>query len=705
VRAWTASAALIARRDEPPGSAPAAVAQPAAPRPQTEADPLDAVGTFPVRGRVVDPDGRPVSHAEIYVLHYSFDALTAATGNTVPESRSDRVAAADADGRFRFDLDKSASDFPYRDFPVWHGAQIAAEAPGYGPAWVGAGSLLKGGEATLRLVRDDVPIRGRVVDPQGRPIAGVTVYAREILELAERARDTSLAAGEVDHGQVVARYEGPAWMGRQGRWTTDADGRFEVSGAGRDRVVCLEFRGPTIEKAYLHAMAREPGKPPKVRPQPNRDASPMMRIGRPPAIRLVGATFEHVAGPTKPITGVVRSKATGRLVAGIQVLGTEPATWTEVSTRTDAQGRFRLVGLPKGSSYQVRAVPRAGVDPFLGAEANVTDTEGLAPIETTLELPRGVIVTGRLIDTATGRAVRAKHVAHFKVPGNRSEGGAELSSSGIVDPTFRITVPPGEGMICANVRGEHLPYTRARLRKEDKGKGIGGAGDGETMMVRLDAYHAYRMIDIPAGTESLDLDFELTRGDTRKGRLVGPTGKPVVGAQYSGHSDAWSEPRTLAGDTFEVLGLQPGRPRVLIFGHKELGLVGWAVVKEEDSKTDAPMVVHLRRAGTIKGRLVDEDGIPMAGARLSVRTDYPHIEGFGPPRQGLWPDDATYTSDADGRFAIDGLRPGLRLSIFVASKTRPGFRLDTGDVFREATIQPGEARDVGDVKVKEVDNP
>ena len=31
---------------------------------------------------------------------------------------------------------------------------------------------------------------------------------------------------------------------------------------------------------------------------------------------IVGATFEHVAGPTKPIEGVVRLKATGHLSRG-----------------------------------------------------------------------------------------------------------------------------------------------------------------------------------------------------------------------------------------------------------------------------------------------------------------------------------------------------------------------------------------------------
>ena len=59
----------------PEQPAPAPVARratpPAATQPVPEPDPLDAVGTFPVRGRVLDPDGKPVAGAEIYVRHYT----------------------------------------------------------------------------------------------------------------------------------------------------------------------------------------------------------------------------------------------------------------------------------------------------------------------------------------------------------------------------------------------------------------------------------------------------------------------------------------------------------------------------------------------------------------------------------------------------------------------------------------------------------
>ncbi|MEJ7637637.1 MAG: carboxypeptidase-like regulatory domain-containing protein, partial [Singulisphaera sp.] len=301
-----------------------------------------------------------------------------------------------------------------------------------------------------------------------------------------------------------------------------------------------------------------------------------------------------------------------------------------------------------------------------------------------------MIVTGRLVDTSTGRPVRAKHVTYTKVPGNPNEGDGNLSTSGLVDPTFRITVPAGEGMLYANVRGVDHPYTRARLRPADKGKGIGGIGDGEPRMIRLDAYHSYRMINIPADLESFHAELELTRGDSRKGKLVGPDGNPVVGAQCVGQSDAWADAKTLADETFEVFGLSAGHPRLLVFGHEKRRLVGWIMIRDGDLESDVPLSVRLERAGSIKGRLVDEDGLPLAGATFSVQPHYPDGQNLASSRQGLWPDEVTSTSDAEGRFQVVGLKPGLKSSIHVQSERLPAMRLDSGEILRNLTVQPGE---------------
>ena len=92
----------------------------------------------------------------------------------------------------------------------WHKAQIAVAAPGFAPAWVEAGDMVKRGEMALRLVRDDVPVRGRVLDSQGRPVAGVVVRVRAIWEVNDGVDlDAMLASGAVDEEnmlQIARRY-------------------------------------------------------------------------------------------------------------------------------------------------------------------------------------------------------------------------------------------------------------------------------------------------------------------------------------------------------------------------------------------------------------------------------------------------------------------------------------------------------------------
>ena len=80
--------------------------------PEAEADPLDAVGTFrcaaacstPTASR--SPAPRSTSVTTLRLMSCRRPDAHGPAG---------RVAASDADGRFHFELDKSASDFPYRD--------------------------------------------------------------------------------------------------------------------------------------------------------------------------------------------------------------------------------------------------------------------------------------------------------------------------------------------------------------------------------------------------------------------------------------------------------------------------------------------------------------------------------------------------------------------------------------------------------------
>jgi hypothetical protein len=79
------------------------------------------------------------------------------------------------------------------------------------------------------------------------------------------------------------------------------------------------------------------------------------------------------------------------------------------------------------------------------------------------------------------------------------------------------------------------------------------------------------------------------------------------------------------------------------------------------------------------------------------------LDNLPPGHGALWPDDETFTADADGRFEVTGLKPGVKCFIGVHFKARPGTRVDTGKVFRGIAIDRlGEVRDVGELKARVV---
>src|SRR5262249_41132675 len=95
------------------------------------------------------------------------------------------VATTDRDGRFRFQVARTArqdasektdqGESPERVDIVVSRLRLTAVAPGHGPAWAVVTKPEGLKDVTLRLVKDDVPIQGRVRDLEGKPIRGVTV--------------------------------------------------------------------------------------------------------------------------------------------------------------------------------------------------------------------------------------------------------------------------------------------------------------------------------------------------------------------------------------------------------------------------------------------------------------------------------------------------------------------------------------------------
>jgi RNA polymerase sigma factor (sigma-70 family) len=721
--AWGASTALVSPGQDAPKRAivPSSTAARVVPPPKPEI--ADASGRFPARGRVLDPDGKPVAGAGVYVRHYA--EVLWNENDPMAARQKGLVGSTDADGRFRFDFDKGASDVSYYNNQTgWHKAQVAVAAPGFAPAWVEAGEIIKGGDVSLRLVRDDVPVRGRILDSQGRPVAGVALRIRSIQEVNDGVDlDAMLASGAVDENQVARRFGNilgataatwradptPLWPGGRNGWTTDADGRFAVQGIGRDRIARLEFHGGGVADGTVDVMARPAKGPPGPRPRPvvrtvgatgGRESAFLGYY--PQGTPLVGATFDTIAFPTRPIEGVVRLKGSGKPVEGAIIRGADPGTHTAVTARTDAAGRFRLDGVPRSGYYQISLNPRPGIDAFLRRWEIIDDTQGTGPIEAAIEVSPGVIVTGRLVDKATGRTFPPADVEYMSAPENVAAGGDSLGFSRLENGMFGLTVPPGRGMIAgaAAVEGKDDPYVAARLKAADRTN----PRNDSAYTFRLVGHHSYRMIDVPAGGGPVALELELTRGLSRAGRLIGPDGLPVVGAfAYGLSARDWSgtgKSQALDAETFEVGGLEPGHPRLVVFTHALRKLVGAVILKDEELKSTAPLEIKLVPAGTVTGRLVDDDGHPWAGATLRV-------EMFDPdrPRGFSCSFGEEVTADAQGRFRIEACVPGVETEVYISAPTRVAGLLDAAKALLKPTLKSGEVRELGDVKAKVMTQP
>src|SRR5262249_57799637 len=114
----------------------------------------------------------------------------------------------------------------------------------------------------FRLV-PDLPITGRVIDLQGKPIADALVVVHDIHAGPPGAFDDMLKnwkKSAKEQEQAAHKLDRYLWnrggLGQVFRATTDADGSFALSGFGKDRVVTLLVRGLGIADTYSAVATR-----------------------------------------------------------------------------------------------------------------------------------------------------------------------------------------------------------------------------------------------------------------------------------------------------------------------------------------------------------------------------------------------------------------------------------------------------------------
>ena len=343
-------------------------------------------------------------------------------------------------------------------------------------------------------------------------------------------------------------------------------------------------------------------------------------------------------------------------------------------------------------------------------------TQGVAPSTVDFELARGVVVRGRVIEQTTGKPVHGI-IVYQPLAGNTfyhdSPSGAwferVMNGEGIEkDGSYKVLVGPGPGAILVQAHdhprrtgGPTPRYLPARRRPND---GAPGSGSEEDLLAGLDnnaiflpLYQAFGVIDPKPGGEPVRCDLQVVPARTRPGKVVGPDGQPLAGAVVAGLLGRFDEPRTLATADFTAEALDPARPHYLLARHDGRRLAGACTAAGEEAE---PITLKLEAWGTVTGRLLDADGLPMAG--VQVRIAYRAEKG-----KFMINDSNTFhgrgvTTDPDGRFRVEGVIPGLGASLYFATK---GDQLSAGKKAENLILQPGEARNMGDLSARPASDP
>jgi hypothetical protein len=106
-----------------------------------------------------------------------------------------------------------------------------------------------------------------------------------------------------------------------------------------------------------------------------------------------------------------------------------------------------------------------------------------------------------------------------------------------------------------------------------------------------------------------------------------------------------------------------------------------------------PLTVKLQPWGAATGRLVDAAGKPVTDARILLVC--PSL-----PAPGLQPLAGVARTDAEGRFRVEGLSPGLKYDLQLRrGEAKSETLLSGGDAVKGVSTKVGEVKELGDVRV------
>jgi protocatechuate 3,4-dioxygenase beta subunit len=349
-----------------------------------------------------------------------------------------------------------------------------------------------------------------------------------------------------------------------------------------------------------------------------------------------------------------------------------------------------LTGRPGGSPYWIRC--SAAAQPYVSMIRLPERVNPGNSVTLDFQMQRGVALTGRVTDKSTGKPLRSA-VEYFVLatnPNLRSPQSYAFSATVTnEDGSYSLVALPGPGIVAAKLDelrcGLCLTGVGAERIKGFDPKTNGFATPGE--FVSLINFNAFGGVDPRSTDSSVTCDLAIDTGKTVSGMILGPDGKPLSGVTITSVIGSRTDIRDLPTAKFTIPTVNPNHPQAYFFHHHQKKLAAAVAIKGDEPDTFA---VKLEPTATVTGRLLDNQGDPLSKARI--------MGGIEPDQLNLktgWYGYFWSTTNADGRFRIEGLIPGVTIS---ASLERDYQR--HGAIFSKLTLKAGEVRDLGDVKVK-----
>ncbi len=529
------------------------------------------------------------------------------------------------DGRFRLDPVRTGS------------VRIEVSAPGYAATQV-SDIEVKPGETTRGVIVElsrGGRLSGKVLDPEGRPVAGALVNAESDAEdvprpvssaestSGPRAQPARARRERMDMPAAFSEYAaGLGFFGDSGRLSA-ADGSFEFQGLapGNVRVQAFHRDWATVIKSVDVASKGEP------------------------------AWIEIQMAEGAGLTGVVTDRF-DRPVEGVAVLCMAPGNFeSDESTgalyqgSTNEAGRYSIRNMASGSYFVMLTRGDEGLSPMSLLGSMSFDM---------VSIPKGETVEFDLVDTSLG-ATRV--FGQVIMPGQAATRGNVMAmsfeSDNMLGVDFKMAAIRGDGSY--EFKGLQAGSYQFHVRP----MGSGRSGDSVRLEVEVPDAPEYRFdLELPSGVISGRVVDSATKTPLGRVRVtlapaVAPKSSGFLGQMFRQETSAHTTFTNAVGE-FALDGLQAGE--WLLSARLEGNSGSSATVYSPAQPTAVKLghneilrdvVIALEPGLELTGVVLDPSKQPIADAEVSAL-----------PKGGTLRDVAVATTDAKGAFVLRGLTQG-----------------------------------------------